>query len=675
MSTPPPKLLAGAALIFWGVLTGNTTVGLLAAVLLEARSWLPLRWDFKRESYVRAWQISILCGALISLLAWMNGMKAGKIHTLFVWAPLIMLPLELAQRYGTAKKIPLNTFAIFSRKDPPHPGGLPTPPRTLNTGYPYIATVILATAMASRNELHHFAALAIITTSCLYAHMRHRGFRPWAWATALLLVITLSWFGQWGMFKLYNYLTGTSGSGSGRHTAANESVTSIGRLGRLKLSPKIFWRMHVNHGNTPHLLRTATYNQYSRARWSHEFNKSPNSRFDDAGYRTFSRDDTAPEGSRDIRWFTTSPPQLTQTAPITLTGEIDTKVTENPLPLPHFFLAVADLDAGADIECNALGTVRMANPDYNVIQYAVWQGDTSSTEEPPDTEPDKKNNLDLSVPPPERKALQRICTQLGLDDPTLSTRAKIRKLRHFFNTKFQYTTHLRTPPTDRKHRSTAVGHFLEHTRAGHCEYFATATALLLRTANIPTRYCVGFSVSEHDRDRDEWIMRGQHAHAWCRVWIEEPNHPSGKTTGHWEDLDLTPAAWETADIARTSSSGAPARPTKPKSTPPPPPSSPCSPSGSPSASGTPANAGHTTARKTPPSHPCTNSKNSPPKKSAPDPPAPHSAPGSTASSCSQTTHTPTTSSTPPPLSTPKSASTPTPHPSNNKPTSKPSAPP
>jgi hypothetical protein len=75
--------------------------------------------------------------------------------------------------------------------------------------------------------------------------------------------------------------------------------------------------------------------------------------------------------------------------------------------------------------------------------------------------------------------------------------------------------------------------------------------MLLREANIPARYCVGFSVSERDDDRDEWVIRGQHAHAWCRVWIEETNK-AGVTSGHWEDVDLTPAAWETMDISNTS---------------------------------------------------------------------------------------------------------------------------
>ncbi|MCP5534895.1 MAG: transglutaminase domain-containing protein [Akkermansiaceae bacterium] len=550
MSTSPPRLLAGASLLFWGYLTEHLVAGVLAAVLLEARSWLGLRWDFKRESYIKAWQFSILCGAFIAILAWMNGMKVGKIHTLFVWAPLIILPVELAQRYGNAKTIPLNTFSFFARKkmEQDIEYGRNISPRMINTGYPYMAVVVLATAMASRNELYHFIGLALVLGTSLYSYMRKAGFRPWAWITAFLLVLTLSYLGQWGMFKLYNYYVDGEGGDSSRHTSANEATTSIGRLGRLKLSPRIFWRMKVVEGNTPTLLRTATYNQYFRARWSHEFRHMADSDYDEFGYRRYSEAVDATEDDRDIRWFTKDEPVLSEQAPITIIGEVDAKVEENPLPLPHFFLAIGDLDAEADIECNSLGTVRMANPNYNVVEYAIWLGDTSSTEDPPDPEPDQKKNLDLSIPHQEQNALQRVCHQLDLYNQNLSTRDKISKLRHFFNTEFKYSTHLNTPHIDRAKRQSAVGIFLETTRSGHCEYFATSTAMLLRETGVPARYCVGFSVNERDHDRDEWVMRGTHAHAWCRVWIEEANQ-QGKIEGHWEDVDLTPAAWESMDTA------------------------------------------------------------------------------------------------------------------------------
>jgi len=525
-------LLAGATLLLWGGLTGHALLGLIGAILLEARSWVNLRWDFKHASYIRAWQLSILCGAFIGILAWMNGLKLGQFHVLFAWSPLILLPLELTQRYGNSRNIPLNTFSFFARKKMERDIrlGRSTSPRMINTGYPYIAVTVLAMAMASENDLYHFIGIFIVIGACLYCYMRNNGFRPWAWASAFLIVLSLSYIAQWGMFKVYHYYMGNQGSETGQHTSATESRTSIGKLGRLKLSPRIFWRMKVIEGDAPKLLRTANYNRYSRASWLHEFNTDEYR--DDEDYL----DPTDISVTQDTNIYSFKEKvDLAKNSNIRLLGELNESVKANPIPLPHFTLAVGDLEIEASIDCNSLGTVRMHNSDYNVVEYSVWTGEESTTEIPPVAQ------YDLQIPAFEMASIKRINKQLGIDDKNLTTREKIEKIRSFFNNEFQYTTHLKTPAIDREKRQSAIGIFLETTRAGHCEYFATATALLLRQANVPTRYCVGFSVSERDSSRDEWVMRGKHSHAWCRVWIDD----------HWEDVDLTPASWESMEAGNT----------------------------------------------------------------------------------------------------------------------------
>ncbi len=528
--TSPPRLLTGITLLIWGGLTGHALLGLLAALLVEGNSWTSLRWNFKPASYVKAWHFSILCGGLISILAWLNGMKFGKIHTLSVWAPLVLLPVELTQRYGKLNQIPLNTFSFFARKkmhqDILH--GRVTFPRSINTGYPYIACVVLATAVASRNDIYHFLCLALIISACLFFYIRKNGLRPWAWATALLMVLSLSFIGQWGILKLYRHFGSAQRHRAGHHTSANESRTSIGKLGKLKLSSHIFWRMQIHEGNVPKLLRTATYNQYSRATWKHRFLPDPNHIMDEEDYITT---ETWPNSKdTDIRGFTPSPPKLSPQPPITLIGELDASVKNNPIPLPHFTLAFSGLRQLGDktsIERNSLGTVRMLNSDYNIVSYSLWTGEFSTTDSPPN------KKYDLNVPTQELHAIRRINRELGLNNPSLTTREKINRLRHFFNSKFHYTTHLNTPGIERGKRHSAVGRFLTTTRSGHCEYFATATTLLLRESGVPARYCVGFAVNEYDSSHEEWIMRGTHAHAWCQVWVDH----------HWEDLDLTPSTW------------------------------------------------------------------------------------------------------------------------------------
>jgi hypothetical protein len=88
-------------------------------------------------------------------------------------------------------------------------------------------------------------------------------------------------------------------------------------------------------------------------------------------------------------------------------------------------------------------------------------------------------------------------------------------------------------------RDSFLAQFLLEEKSGHCEYFATATTLLLRQAGVPARYCVGFSVQETDRKTGELVLRGTHAHAWCRAW-------DGKNK-RWIDVDTTPPSWINAE--------------------------------------------------------------------------------------------------------------------------------
>lgn len=85
--------------------------------------------------------------------------------------------------------------------------------------------------------------------------------------------------------------------------------------------------------------------------------------------------------------------------------------------------------------------------------------------------------------------------------------------------------------------------FLENPK-GNCEYFATAMALIVRQAGIPTRLVAGYRVGEHNALGDHWIVRKKNAHSWVEVWIDddsaEPVGGSAARRGHWARFDPTP---------------------------------------------------------------------------------------------------------------------------------------
>ncbi len=77
--------------------------------------------------------------------------------------------------------------------------------------------------------------------------------------------------------------------------------------------------------------------------------------------------------------------------------------------------------------------------------------------------------------------------------------------------------------------------FLFESRAGHCEFFSTAMAILLRTVGVPTRNVSGFVGGTYNRFGGFYAVRNGDAHSWVEAYIDAP---SG---GGWVTFDPTPS--------------------------------------------------------------------------------------------------------------------------------------
>ena len=75
--------------------------------------------------------------------------------------------------------------------------------------------------------------------------------------------------------------------------------------------------------------------------------------------------------------------------------------------------------------------------------------------------------------------------------------------------------------------------FLFKTRAGYCQQFAGAMALLLRMGGVPARVAVGFTPGSYDKATRRWVVSDIDAHAWVEAWF--PRYG-------WVRFDPTPAA-------------------------------------------------------------------------------------------------------------------------------------
>jgi hypothetical protein len=105
---------------------------------------------------------------------------------------------------------------------------------------------------------------------------------------------------------------------------------------------------------------------------------------------------------------------------------------------------------------------------------------------------------------------------------------KARAIENYLKTEFHYTLDLKVGNED------PLADFLFNTREGHCEYFATAMVIMLRTLEIPSRIVNGFQMGEYNELNDMYVVRESDAHSWVEAYF--PHNDS------WIEFDPTPAA-------------------------------------------------------------------------------------------------------------------------------------
>lgn len=90
-----------------------------------------------------------------------------------------------------------------------------------------------------------------------------------------------------------------------------------------------------------------------------------------------------------------------------------------------------------------------------------------------------------------------------------------------------------TTNIDRPKSEDPIRFFLENRHDAHCEYFASATVMLLRRLGVRARYVTGYILDEaSDEDADLWLGRNRDAHAWAEAYDEQAQR--------WFPVESTP---------------------------------------------------------------------------------------------------------------------------------------
>ncbi len=103
---------------------------------------------------------------------------------------------------------------------------------------------------------------------------------------------------------------------------------------------------------------------------------------------------------------------------------------------------------------------------------------------------------------------------------------KVKAIKDYLETRYTYSLDLGKPITD-----DPLYDFLFVSRSGHCEYFATAMAIMTRVVGMPARLARGFQAGEWNEAGGFYEVRQRDAHAWVEVYF--PGHG-------WVSFDPSP---------------------------------------------------------------------------------------------------------------------------------------
>jgi hypothetical protein len=538
MKTPP--FLLGSGLVFWGWQTGFLIPGVIMALVLEAPRVVSARWEISDEDFARIWMFCLVAviGSAVyafsanegpsdlrgflrvgsSFLAQRSpGLAATRTtSSLFRWLPMIFFCFAAAQAYSTREGVPFHAISMilrYRRKKARKLGLRPPATRTFNVSYPFFGLCLFSSSLHSADDTTFFWGFCLLMTWALWPQRSPR-FALILWAGVLAAVVALSYFGQRGIGQFQSYLgslnTQWLSAFTHRRLDPIQSQTEIGNLGRVKTSPQIIIRLEAPGGVPPRRLREAAYRAFKNRTWYAGLTENEFSRVAETNETTF--------------------PLLDKPVPETAKISCYLAGGKALLPLPEGVGRLEHLLA-YNVWKSPLGSVLEEGPGLVVFDALYGPGETMDV-------PPGENGEDLSVHEREAPALDQVVDELHLQGQDLDRALKT--LARFFSTQFTYSMWHDEKSLQRS--ETPLTRFLLHSRSGHCEYFATAAVLLLRSVGLPARYAVGYAVIEGSGQ--SYVVRQRDAHAWCLVW--------DKQRRIWRDFDPTPATWVAVDTLHVS---------------------------------------------------------------------------------------------------------------------------
>ncbi|HKU41811.1 MAG TPA: transglutaminase domain-containing protein, partial [Polyangiales bacterium] len=199
--------------------------------------------------------------------------------------------------------------------------------------------------------------------------------------------------------------------------------------------------------------------------------------------------------------------------------------------------------------------LRYDDPDELGLVYTAYVSrDASEADVLPTVSEKRERYLQL---PKGTERIAELARRVRGDAKTTQETAQ-RMLEYLHSSRFKYS--LQQPDVGKE---SPLDVFLFKARRGHCEYFATAMAIMLRTLEIPARNVTGFVGGRYNPYGGYYALRQGDAHSWIEAYIEgrgwvtfDPTPPSRASVGPrqslWADLqaliDAVRTRWMTSVV-------------------------------------------------------------------------------------------------------------------------------
>jgi hypothetical protein len=265
------------------------------------------------------------------------------------------------------------------------------------------------------------------------------------------------------------------------------------------------------------------------------------------------------EGRKWSRSFRENPVMLPTEAKGTIVRQ---RITAEPLDVGELFCVFPVIaleqppDARLRVNTASDQLIRLEEYRSQSLEFVVGTtGITGNRQRrivPSETSMRQSEMQQLRTPPDEqfvglRDLAARVVAEQNID-PQRDRAAAARVLSDYFHLSGQFFYSLSPQPRDEQ--LDPLEDFVTTHRAGHCEYFAGALVLMLRSLDIPARMAIGFKGGEWNPLGMYYQVQQLHAHAWVEVYLERDQIPSSGLAreeapyGAWLILDPTEGAQE-----------------------------------------------------------------------------------------------------------------------------------